>query len=168
MNKKILSVFTIVVISLAAMSVSAKSEKGSMNGERHRNEVMKITQELERVADSDNKIRNEVRSVAQEEKDASEVVKEKMNRVENRGKLKSFLIGSDYKNLGQLRSELVTTQNHLDRLNKALDKTASTTIKTDLENQIKELEATKDKAESFIQDNESKFSLFGWLVRLFK
>ncbi len=90
-----------------------------------------------------------------------------MDRVENRSGFKVFFIGTDYKNLGELRSEMVTTQNHLDRLNKAMERASSTTVKEDLEAQIKELEIIKNKADGFIKANENKFSLFGWLVRLF-
>jgi hypothetical protein len=34
-----------------------------------------------------------------------------MNAVDKRGAFKTFLIGSNYKNLGELGSELVTTDN---------------------------------------------------------
>ena len=170
MNKKILYIVSLAcALSLiGATSAFAKSENGSkQTGEQHRSAVANIVQELVKVANRDSQIGEEVKVVAQEEKDQSEIVKEKMDKVENGGGLKTFFIGSDYKNLGALRSELVTTQNHLNRLNKALERTTSTTIKADLETQIKDLEAIKTKADSFVKTNESKFSLFGWFVKLF-
>lgn len=156
-------------LALVATGVSAQSNEteNKSRGEQHRSNVANVVQELEKIGDRDNQIGEEVKTVAQKEKTESEIVKEKMDKVENRGAFKTFLIGSDYKNLGALRSELVTTQNSLDRLTKALDRTSSTTVRTDLEAQISELQAIKIKAESFVKDNESKFSLFGWLVRLF-
>jgi hypothetical protein len=107
-----------------------------------------------------------VKAVAKEEKDSVEGVSAKMEQVEKRNGFKTFLIGSDYKNLGALRSELVTTQNHIDRLTKSLERATSTENKVDLEKQIAELEGIRTKAEAFVKDQEGKFSLFGWLVKM--
>jgi hypothetical protein len=170
MNKKIFYIvsFACTLSLVGATSVFAQSENGSkQTGEQHRSAVANVVQELIKIGDRDIIIGEEVKTVAQEEKGQSEIIKEKMDNVENRSGFKTFFIGSDYKNLGELRSELVTSQNHLDRLNKALERATSETIETDLEEQIAELETIKTKAESFVKENESKFSLFGWVVRLF-
>ena len=169
MNKRTLLIVSIAcAISLiGGSSVLAKSNQNRNTGEQHRDRTAKVVQELIKVSDKDKQIRQEIKNVAEEEKTESEMVKQKMDKVEKRNKLKSFLIGSDYKNLGELKSELMTTQNRLNRLHKSLEKTTSTTIKADLETQISELEAIKTKAESFVKDNESKFSLSGWLVKMF-
>lgn len=156
-----------------ATSSDANSESDSDNatsssmGEQHRSEVAKVVQGLVKVANKDNKIGEEVRTVAQQEKDSGDKVKEKMNTVEKRNGFKTFLIGSDYKNLGDLRSELVTTQNNLDRLNVALEKTTSSTTKAELQTQIDKLSAILTNAKNFIKSEEGKFSLFGWLVKMF-
>ena len=167
MSKKIIYIATIACLFGVSFSVSVFAQEMMSRGEQHRSDVGEVVEELMKVAKSDDRIGNEVKTVAQEEQNASTTVKDKMEKIENRSAWKTFLIGSDYKNLGALRSTLVTTQNHLDRLNKALDKTTSTTVKNELEAQIKQLETVKVKAENFIKDNESKFSLFGWLVKLF-
>ena len=177
MNKNILYVFSVLFmfVLVSATNVYAdeassteKLEKATSSmGEQHRNRVSEIVQELNKVADKDNKIGDEVKVVAQEEKDISEKVKEKMDKVEKRGGFKTFLIGSDYKNLGALRSDLVTTKNHIERLNKALERANSSTTQTELEAQIKDLTDTQTKAEAFAKSMEGKFSLFGWLLRMF-
>jgi len=136
-------------------------------GEQHRSEVAKVVQSLVKVANKDSNIGEEVRAVAQQEKDSGDKVKEKMNTVEKRNGFKTFLIGSDYKNLGDLRSELVTTQNNLDRLNVALEKTTSSTTKAELQTQIDKLSTILTNAKNFIKSEEGKFSLFGWLLKMF-
>jgi len=141
---------------------------GTSTSEQHRSAVADVAQKLKEVAEKDGSISEEVKQVAQEENDTSEKIKEKMEEVENRSSFRTFLFGSDYRNLGALRSELVTTANHIDRLTKSLDRMTSSTLKTELETQITELEAIETKAENFVKANESKFSLFGWLVRLFQ
>jgi type VI protein secretion system component VasK len=176
MNKKLLLGSTLF-LSLALMGNTAifaatttNADTDTNNGEsvsaQHRNNVGKIVQDLEEIASKDKSVENEVKSVAKEEKDAVDEVSAKMNEVEKRGGFKTFLIGSDYKNLGALRSELVKTQNHIDRLTKSLERTASSTM-TDLKTQISELQKVASTAEKFIKDQEGKFSLFGWLTKIF-
>jgi len=169
MNKKIMFVLVIGVLAvLGSTSVLAKTnETGKRFSEQHKEQIGKIVQELLRAADGDKQIGDEVRVIAQEEKDKIDSIKAKMDRIEERNRFKVFLIGSDYKNLGDLRSDLVTSQNHLDRLNRALERTTSSTLKVDLEIQIKELQTVKDRAEAFAKINEEKFSLLGWLVKMF-
>ena len=77
------------------------------------------------------------------------------------------LAGKD-KNIGALRSEVVTTQNSIDRLTKAKERAIDDSVKADLDTQIKALEETNTNALNFIKTNESKFSVFGWFVRLFQ
>jgi uncharacterized protein YaaQ len=111
-----------------------------------------------------------VRTVAQEQEESNERTSEAMEAVEARGGFKTFLIGTDYKNIGALRSDIVTTQNHIDRLTKARERvaTSSTEVIADLDSQIAVLEEVNMEATAFVEENEDKFSLFGWLVRLFQ
>lgn len=169
MNKKLLFGSSLIVFFTLLSSASfayAVSDEGEIAGEKHRSDVAEVVKKLEKIADKDISIGKEVMDVAKEEKDASEKVKDKMNAVDKRGGFKTFLIGSDYKNLGELRSELVRTDNDLNRLNKALGKATDVSIKADLEAQIKELSAIKSEAEDFAKSIDGKFSLFGWLVRM--
>lgn len=171
MNKKLTLGFSLVVAFILILSTSnayADSDEGVKAGKEHRNEVAKVVQKLEKIADEDNDIEDEVKDVAQEEKSSSEKVKEKMDAVDDRGAFKTFLIGSDYKNLGELRSELVKTDNALNRLNKALGRAKDNSIKADLQAQINELTTIKSKANVFVESIDGKFSLFGWLVKMFQ
>jgi len=169
MNKKILSIVSMfaVLLFVGAVSVYAKSDNSKLTGEEHRSEVSKVVQELEKIADRDSDIKSEVKAVAEDEKSASEKVKEKIDAVEIRSGFKTFFVGSDYKNLGALRSELVTSDNHQERLNRAMSNTTDSSVKAELQNQINELNTIQDKAEAFVKSMEGKFSLFGWLVKLF-
>ncbi|PIS04592.1 MAG: hypothetical protein COT81_05850 [Candidatus Buchananbacteria bacterium CG10_big_fil_rev_8_21_14_0_10_42_9] len=90
-----------------------------------------------------------------------------MERVENRGKFKTFFFGADYKNIGAIRSELATTENHISRLTRVKEQVEDEETKTELDEQIAVLEEAKSQAESFIKENEDKFSIFGWLIKLF-
>ena len=162
---------TIVLLLILASSASvalAQSEKGKAMSEQHRSKVAETVQALTDLADKDKNIGEDVRVVAQEQESSNERVTKAMKTVEARGGFKTFLIGTDYKNIGALRSELVTTQNSIDRLTKAKERATDDSVKTDLDAQIKALGETNTNALNFIKTNESKFSLFGWFVRLFQ
>ncbi|MFA5795919.1 MAG: hypothetical protein WC885_01995, partial [Candidatus Shapirobacteria bacterium] len=117
------------------------------------------------VADKNGGIGESVRVIAQEQNDSEKEVTEKIDAVENRNKIKTFLIGSDYKNLGALRSAMVKTNNRINQLKKLIDKTTNTEDKVTLQSQVTTLEQEQTKINDFITKNESKFSLFGWVTK---
>jgi len=159
----ILSFFFVSVFSVAF----AQSDKGKEMSQQRKSKVSNVVQELKDLAGKDQNIGEEVRVVAQEQEESNERATKAMEKVEARGGFKTFLVGTDYKNIGALRSEVVTSQNHIDRLMKARDRTTSDGVKADLDIQIAELKEANTDAETFIQQNEDKFSLFGWFAKLF-
>jgi hypothetical protein len=145
-----------------------KENKGQVNAESHRSTVATFVQSLLAVADREGGIGQQVKVIAQQQNDSKEKVAESIDKVEKRGKVKTFFFGSDYKNLGDLRSEMVKTKNQIEQLKRLADKAENETDKTELQNQIKTLEQEQTNINSFITTNESKFSLFGWAVKLFQ
>ena len=146
----------------------ASKSTGQINAEIHRSVVANFVQSLLKIASrSEGGIGDQVRVVAREQNLAKERVAEEIETVQNRNKIKTFLIGSDYKNLGQLRSEMVQTRNRLEQLTRLMENVASAGEKTELKEQVQNLEQERTRIENFIKAQEGKFSLFGWLVRLF-
>lgn len=142
------------------------NNRGLINAEAHRSAVANFVQNLLSVADREGGIGQQVRVIAQQQNDSKEKAAEAIDKVENRSKIKTFLIGSDYKNLGALRSEMVKTRNNIDQLKRLVDKTTIEDDKTTLKNQITALEQEQTNINDFITQNESKFSLFGWVAKL--
>jgi hypothetical protein len=136
-------------------------------GEEHRSNVADVVKELTALAGKDRNIGQEIKVVAQEQKMASEQAAEAMNKVQAKGGWNQFLFGTDYKNLGVLRSTLVTTSNHISRLEKAMEKSKDPAVKADLQVQIDELKAEQAKVTLFIKEHEDKFSVLGWFVKMF-
>jgi microsomal dipeptidase-like Zn-dependent dipeptidase len=159
---------SLLLVVLSASVVLAQSDKGKEMSEQHRSDVANVVQDLTSLAGKDKNIGEDVSAVAKEQEASNERATEAIKAVEARGGFKTFLIGTDYKNIGALRSEVVTTQNSIDRLTKAMDRATDDSVKAELDTQIKALQETNTNALNFIQTNESKFSIFGWFVRLFR
>lgn len=144
-----------------------QTQQGQINAEQHRSAVSNFVQNLLQVADREGGIGQQVRVIAQEQNQSVSTTIQAMEKVQTRSKVKTFFFGSDYKNLGSLRSEMVQTRNRLEQLNALMENIQNEGDETELQNQIQILEQEQTKIESFIKAQESKFSLFGWLVKLF-
>ncbi|MCX6764486.1 MAG: hypothetical protein NTU58_02140 [Candidatus Nealsonbacteria bacterium] len=141
--------------------------QGQINAEQHRSAVANFVQNLLQVANREEGIGQEVRVIAQQQNQSASTTIQAMEKVQARSKVKTFFFGSDYKNLGALRSETVQTKNRLEQLNRLMVNVQNEGDKTEFQNQIQVLEQEQTRIESFIKAQEGKFSLFGWLVKLF-
>ncbi len=142
--------------------------KEQFNAETHRSTVANFVQSLLSVAEREGGIGQEVKSIAQQQNNIKDRTSDLINAVENRNKVKTFLIGTSYKNIGELRSQMVQTRNRLEQLKRLSEKTQNEGDKTELQNQIQTLEQDQTRINNFISENESHFSLFGWAVKLFR
>lgn len=144
-----------------------KDNKGQVNAEAHRSVVAKFVQSLLAVADREGGIGQQVRVIAQQQNDTKDKTSDEINKVESRSKIKTFFLGSDYKNLGDLRSQMVQTRNQIAELSRLAGNAENDQDKTELQSQIQTLNQEQTNIDNFITQNESKFSLFGWAVKLF-
>ena len=142
--------------------------QGQVNAEQHRSRVANFVQSLLNVADREpGGIGEQVRVIAQQQNQSASTTVQAMEKVQTRNRIMTFLFGSDYRNLGVLRSEMVQTRNRLEQLNRLMENVQNEDDQTELQNQIQALEQEQERIENFIKEQEGKFSLFGWLIRLF-
>jgi len=144
-----------------------QKQQGQINAEQHRSTIVNFVQSLQGIADREGGIGQQVRIIAQQQNQSATTTIQAMEKVQTRSKVKTFFFGSDYKNLGALRSETIQTRNRLEQLNQFMESVQSEGDQTELQNQIQALEQEQIKIESFVKAQEGKFSLFGWLVKLF-
>lgn len=145
-----------------------KEKAGKVTGDEHRSAVANFVQSLLNVAEREKGgIGEQVRIVAQEQNQVMEKVADQIEAIQKRNKIKTLLIGTDYKNTGALRSEMVQLRNRIQQLNQIMEQTQNEGDAAELQNQIQTMEQETINIEAFIKANESKFSLFGWLVKLF-
>lgn len=146
----------------------AKEKRGMGQEEMHRSVVASFVQTLLGAADRMNGVSGEVRAIAQEQVTSSEKVVEAVKNTKKRGWIKTMLIGSDYKNLGVIRSEMMTTENRMERLNREMERIVSPSDRMAILDEIQSIKDEQAKLKTFIEANENKFSLFGWAARLFQ
>lgn len=145
-----------------------KEREGKINAVEHRSTVANFVQGILKAASTtEGGIGQQVRIIAQRQNQSESTTIKAMEKVQTRSRVKTFFLGSDYKNLGTLRSEMVQTRNRLEQLNRLMENVQNEGDKTELQNQIQTLEQEQTKIESFIKTQEGKFSLFGWVFRLF-
>lgn len=140
---------------------------GTSTSVMHRSAVASFVQSLLSVADRDGGIGEEVRAVAESQNDAASTTAEAIQKVEKRGKFMTFLFGTDWKNIGTLRSQIAKTETDEARLETALSQTADASVKADLSAQLSALKAEQAKVQAFVDTHAKSFSLFGWFTKLF-
>lgn len=140
---------------------------GETTAESHRSAVAAFVHSLLSVADRDGGIGTEVRTVAQAQNASASTTVTAMAEVEERGSIRTLLFGSDYKNLGVIRSEMATTANNIKQLRNLLDRTTDASTRAELDVQLKALETEEAHVSAYVTTHEDQFSLFGWFTKLF-
>lgn len=138
-----------------------------ISSESHRNTIADSIKNLLEVADNNHSIGAEVRVIAQEQSDSNEKVSRAIQQIQEKGKFKSFLFGTDYKNTSTLKVELEKTNTQIEQLKALSAKTTDTIDKVTLNTQVELLQSEQVTIQAFIDLHENKFSLFGWLVKMF-
>jgi len=149
-----------------ATSTPPQENRGQITAQSHRSVAANFVHSLLQVADREGGIGEQVRVVARLQNQSATTTIAVMEMVEKRNKIETFLFGSDYKNLGALRSEVVQTRNRLEQLNRLMENAEDQADKIEIQNQSQVLEQEQTRIENFIKAQESKFSLFGWLIKL--
>ena len=112
-------------------------------------------------------IGEQVRQIAQEQNQAQTQIQEHLNKINTRKGVLKFLLGPDYKALGNLERQLEQNQLRVQQLEQ---------LQNQLSNQA-EITTVKEAIQALIQENTSLLelinsegqtrSLFGWLFRMF-
>ncbi|OGI27945.1 MAG: hypothetical protein A2359_00205 [Candidatus Moranbacteria bacterium RIFOXYB1_FULL_43_19] len=144
---------------------------GRTNAQIHKEKTQAVIRNLEQVATEEEsagntEISTEVEQVAAGEEQVQEPTTEAIEQVEKRGKLKTLLFGTDYKNLGQLRSNLVHNRNQIRKLTRTMAQIQATGGDvTALQTQLTTLMQERERIKEVITANETSFSLLGWVMK---
>ncbi|KKP69221.1 MAG: hypothetical protein UR66_C0001G0103 [Candidatus Moranbacteria bacterium GW2011_GWE1_35_17] len=156
----------------------ADTSKGETNAQIHREKTAEVIENLEQVEVAEeivvdevkvrakNEAKKQIAEVVVEQESSQEQVSGAIEEVENDGVAKKFFLGPDYKNLGQLRSELVQNRNQIRKLIQAINTLAQNGEDTlALQSQLAILTQERERFKTIIATNQEGFSLFGWVAR---
>jgi len=149
-----------------ASSTKDDDDEDNKISENHRSAVANFVQYLLQVADREGGVGKEVREIAKSQNDSATTTISAIKKVGDRGSVRKFFFGSDYKNLGVIRSELATTTQNIAKLKIAINKVVSEVDRVELNVQIQNLETELAKINTYLTTKENIFSLFGWFNKL--
>jgi len=124
-------------------------------------------QNLNKVAERNNnpEIGEQVRSMVQSHEKVQTRTKTALQQMSQRNKAVKFLFGPDYKNAGQVRSDVVGLRNDIRKLEQIKEGSLPADA-GDVQGAIDELQVEADGLETQLEEQLSGFSLFGWLAKL--
>ena len=151
---------------------SQKQEEKENNKETGLNKKNEgnLNDKLEEVVENEEEAGNvevskQLEQTAQVIEQDQQEVEETVDELEKRPKWQTLLFGTDYKNLGALRSQLVRNRNTIRKLTRSLDTLESSESEGLVQGQIYDLEASQLEIKEIIEKNESQFSILGWVFR---
>jgi len=144
------------------------SNENENESDSHERMMGNIISDLNKIGKENRGIGDEISDIAKDEASSTDMRVRVMQAIEQRDAISKFFFGIDKNSLKTLSQELDNTQKNIDRLQTVKDSVASSTLQTQLDEQIKSLQDAQAKAVAFVKANENSFSLFGWFVSLFK
>jgi len=170
--KKIVMISAVTLLMFTMTSfVSAQNNQRDQEEQQQAGVVSKgietAAQNLNRVAERNNnpEIGEQVRSMVQNHEKVQTRTKTALHQMNQRNQAVKLIIGPDYKNAGQVRSDIVGLRNDVKKLEQIKDKSLPTDV-GDIQGAIDELQIEADVLEAQLTEQVSGFSLFGWLAKL--
>lgn len=142
------------------------------NAKDHKENVRAATKKLEEVAatalvEGDEEVSAELEEIVTEVEENLVVTSEAIEAVESKSKWKVVLFGTDYKNLGQLRSSLAHNTNTIRKLTRASENATDEATQAEIQSQLGLLALERERVMNVIYENENQFSLLGWVMKIF-
>lgn len=125
------------------------------------------TQNLNRVVSRTNnpETGQQIRTMVENHEKVQLRTKTALQQMDKRNQAVKFLLGPDYKNAGQVRSDVVGLRNDIRKLEQIKEKSTPTDVE-DIQTAIEELQTEADGLEAQLEERLTGFSLFGWLAKL--
>jgi hypothetical protein len=131
-----------------------------------RSGVSNAVREMLQAADRQGGIGERVREIARNYEEDNNKIEDGLKAIKNRGQFRKFILGPDFKKIGETEEMLAR---HTERLNELKQLSSQATTDEDrslLEQRIYEMETIKMEIEKEVLEEQKGFSLFGWLNKL--
>lgn len=135
--------------------------------EEYKNEVALFVHNLKELGEIEGGIGQQVRVVAQAQNDSEDEVENSIKDIDDRSDLVEFFIGPKYGSINEVKTAIVENQTRIKVLTDLANQMTDLAVKQVLQDQITMLTQQNANLQKFVAKNESKISIFGWLVRLF-
>lgn len=145
------------------------SQLKSKAANEHRSAVANFVQELLDVADRQvlGGIGEQVREIARQQNASEDKVTLDLEKVKNKNKIRKFLFGTDFKKTKEIKKEMQEAQKRLRELARVKGDIDNSSDKAVIEEQIKNFQENINSVLSEVEAEEGKFSLFGWVKKMF-
>jgi len=127
------------------------------------NSVNKLERAENRIQNRETK--NEIKEIRDGAEEAENNIDDSLNEMSGRPGFLKFIIGPDYKNAGQIRSEIVRLRNQIAKLTRIKEK-LSLGEQSGIDESIKSFETELSLIETKLYESLQGVSLFGWLNKL--
>ena len=127
-----------------------------------------VAQKLNRLSERNNnpEVGEQIRTMVQNHEQVQVRTKTALGKMNERSAVVKLMIGPDYKNAGQVRSDVVGLRNDISKLEKIKEEALPEDIE-DIQGAVDELQAEADGLEVQLEEQLSGISLFGWLAKMF-
>jgi hypothetical protein len=142
------------------------TEEASM-GEQRRSQVANAVHEMLQVADRVGGIGEQVRVVAQSQQQNHEEVEDKLDEIKERSGLAKFFIGPKYDKIEKAKELIKQDKEKINKLEEIKSTLVSEEDKTKVDEQISIIKGAITEVEKIVGEEQSGFSLFGWLAKIF-
>ena len=161
-----LSVFFVLGGSQVVAQAGQQEDQGQQTATGNRG-IETAVESLNRIVSRNNnpETGEQIRTMVQVHEQVQVRTRTALQQMSQRKEAVRLLIGPDYKNAGQVRSDVVGLRNDIRQLTRIQEK-ASTEDAGDVQGAIDELQTEADGLETQLAEQLSGFSLFGWLSKL--
>ena len=141
-------------------------EKTSM-GEQRRSQVANAVHQMLQVADRVGGIGEQVRVVAQSQQQNHEEVENELDKIKDRSGFAKFFIGPKYEEIEKAKDLIKQDKEKITKLEELKSTLTSEEDKVKVDEQISIIKGAITEVEKIIGEEQTGFSLFGWLAKIF-
>ena len=173
--KKVIKVITVLAITLMVFAIPSyvlaqngqKNQGGQQQAGTGNKGMGTAAQNLNRVVERANnpEVGEQIRSMVQNHEKIQVRTQTALHQMSQRKQALKLLIGPDYKNAGQVRSDVVGLKNDVRKLELLKDKSLPEDVE-DIQGAINDLQLEATGLEVQLDEQLSGFSLFGWLSKM--
>lgn len=163
--------FSIFLLTITVTAVSAKNANADKNpGREASGSAKRISNAVTTLEQMETNVKNPkakaaIQLAVQTAEQSEATAESSLNEMAGRPGFLKFIIGPDYKNAGQVRSEIVRLRNQISKLTRTRDGLSSSD-QAAIDKSISALQTDLTSIETRLNDALKGVSLFGWLSKL--